>query len=137
MEVDLGIKEKTELAAMGLAKRYEIERGREPTDVSYYNRGYDIESVNPLTGKKRFIEVKGAMGRPDKREVTINEWRKAMKLGDDYYIYYALGIGGDEGELRIIKNPAKKITPEKKAFDVNLSRDSVDKYISLKKKSGS
>lgn len=134
-EVDQGKKEKTELAAMGWAERYEIERGWKPTDVSQYNYGYDIESVDPLTGKKRFIEVKGAMGRPDKREVTINEWRKAMKLGDDYYIYYALGIGGDEGELRIIKNPAKKITPDQKAFDVNLSRDSVDKYISFKKKS--
>lgn len=133
-EVDQRIKEKTELAAMRWAERYEVERGWEPTDVSQYNYGYDIESTDPLTGMKRFIEVKGAMGRPDKREVTINEWRKAMELGDDYYIYYALGIASDEGEIRIIRNPAKKITPEEKAFDVNLSRESVDKYISLKKK---
>lgn len=134
-EVDQEKNEKTELAAMGWAERYEIKRGRKPTDVSQYNYGYDIESMDPLTGKKRFIEVKGAFGRPDKREVTINEWRKAVELRDDYYIYYILGIGSDEHELRIINNPANKITFDAKAFDVNLSRDSVDKYISFKKKS--
>lgn len=133
-KIDPGIKEKSELLAMGWAERHEIDNGRIPKDVSQYNYGYDIESKDPLTGRKRYIEVKGAMGRPDKREVTINEWRAAMKLGDEYYIYYVLGIGGDEGELRIIKNPAKKITPDEKVFNVNLSQDSVDKSIPLKKK---
>lgn len=120
---------------MGWAKRYEIERGRKPTDVSHNNYGYDIESTDPLTGKKRYIEVKGAMGRPDKRVVTINEWNKAMELRNDYYIYYVLGLADDEGEIRIIRNPAKNITPEEKVFDVNLSRESADKCISFKKKS--
>ena len=135
-EVDPELKEKSEKLAMGWAERHEIDCGREPTDVSQYNRGYDIESTAPLTGKKRYIEVKGAMGRPDKREVTINEWLTAKKLGEDYYIYYVLGIRGDDGEIRIIKDPAKKIAPDEKAFDINLSRDSVDKCIPLKKKSG-
>jgi hypothetical protein len=134
-KVDQRIKEESELAAMGWAKRYEIERGRKPTDVSHNNYGYDIESTDPLTGKKRYIEVKGAMGRPDKRVVTINEWNKAMELRNDYYIYYVLGLADDEGEIRIIRNPAKNITPEEKVFDVNLSRESADKCISFKKKS--
>ncbi len=74
-----------------------LKGGRKPTDVSHNNYGYDIESKDPLTGKKRYIEVKGAMRLPDKRVVTINEWNKAVVLRDNYYIYYVLGIADDEG----------------------------------------
>ncbi len=127
-------KEEIELAAMAWVERYEKENKRTPKDVSRYNLGYDIESEDPLTGKKRYIEVKGAWGRPEKREVTINEWRKAIKLSDNYYIYYVLGLGDTEGEIRIINNPAGKITPDQKTFDIILPRGLADKIIPIKKK---
>ena len=127
-------KEKIELAAMNWVEHYEKENKRETKDISQYNLGYDLESNDPLTGKKRYIEVKGAWGRPEKREVTINEWRKAIELEDNYYIYYVLGLGDKEGEIRIIKNPAKKITPDQKTFDIILPRDLADKIIPIKKK---
>ncbi len=133
-EISQEKKEKVELAAMDWVERYEKENKRESKDVSQYNLGYDLESNDPLTGKKRYIEVKGAWGRPEKREVTINEWRKAIELGDNYYIYYVLGLGDKEGEIRIIKNPAKKITPDEKAFDIILPRHLADKIIPIKKK---
>lgn len=126
-------KEKIELAAMNWVEHYEKKNKRTPKDVSQYNSGYDIESIEP-TGKKRYIEVKGAWGRPEKREVTINEWRKAIELSDNYYIYYVLGLGDKEGEIRIIKNPAKKITPDQKTFDIILPRDLANKIIPIKKK---
>ena len=85
-------------------------------------------------GKKRYIEVKGASKRPEKREFTMNEWRKAIELGDEYYIYYVLGLEDTEGELRIIKYPAKKLTPDEKSFDIKLSRGFADKVVPLKKK---
>jgi len=127
-------KEEVELAAMAWVERYEKENNRTPKDVSRYNLGYDIESEDPLTGKKRYIEVKGARGRPEKREVTINEWRKAIELSNNYYIYYVLGLGDEEGEIRIINNPAEKITPDQKTFDIILPRDLADKIIPIKKK---
>ena len=127
-------KENIELAAMNWVEHYEKENTRTPKDVSRYNLGYDIESDDPLTGKKRYIEVKGAWGRPEKREVTINEWRKAIELSDNYYIYYVLGLGDEEGEIRIINNPAEKITPDQKTFDIILPRDLADKIIPIKKK---
>jgi hypothetical protein len=127
-------REEVELAAMAWVERYEKENKRTPIDVSQYNLGYDIESEDPLTGKKRYIEVKGARGRPEKREVTINEWRKAIELSHNYYIYYVLGLGDKEGEIRIINNPAEKITPDQKTFDIILPRDLADKIIPIKKK---
>ena len=82
----------------------------------------------------RYIEVKGASKRPEKREFTINEWRKAIELGDKYYIYYVLGLEETEGELRIINNPARKLTPDEKSFDIRLSRGLADEIIPLKKR---
>lgn len=57
-----------------------------------------------------------------------------LPLGDNYYIYYVLGLGDTEGEIRIIKNPAKKITPVEKAFDIILPRHLADRIIPIKKK---
>jgi hypothetical protein len=133
-EVSKEKKDKVELAAIGWVERYEKDHNREPKDVSQYNMGYDIESSDPLTGKTRYIEVKGASGRPEKRGFTINEWRKAIELGEQYYIYYALGLGDTEGELRIINDPANKISPDEKAYDVKLSKDLADEIYPLKKK---
>jgi hypothetical protein len=133
-EVSQAKKDKVELSAMNWVERYEKKHNREPKDVSQHNLGYDIESNSPLSGEKRYIEVKGAWRRPEKREVTINEWRKAIELGEKYYIYYVLGLGESEGEIRIIKNPAKKIIPDEKSFDIKLSRHLADEIIPLIKK---
>jgi len=55
-------------------------------------------------------------------------------LSDNYYIYYVLGLGDTEGEIRIINNPAGKITPDQKTFDIILPRGLADKIIPIKKK---
>jgi len=132
---DSSPKEDIEKAAMEWAMTYETENGRDPEDVSFLNFGYDIESKNLTIGEvERYIEVKGASGKPEKREITVNEWREAINKSDRYYIYYVLGLGTDEGEIRILKNPASKLNPEEKTFNISIPRDLADEVLPIKKK---
>lgn len=131
---DSVIKEEIEKEAMRWAMHFENEHGRKPEDVSLFNRGYDIESNDVETGEIRYIEVKGASGNPEKREITINEWQTAIKLGDDYYIYYVLGLKTKEGEIRIVKNPYSKLTIEEKTFNISIPGSMADEVFSLVRK---
>ena len=51
----------------------ERRRGFHPTDREVEKLGYDIESRDPVTGKLRFIEVKGRVSGADTICVTRNE----------------------------------------------------------------
>lgn len=128
------IKEEIEKEAMKWAIQFEREHNRNPEDVSLLNRGYDIESNDVETGEIRYIEVKGASGNPEKREITINEWQTAIKLGDNYYIYYVLGLKTKEGEIRIVKNPHSKLTIEEKTFNISIPGSSADEVFPLVRK---
>ena len=123
-----------ELAAMKWAIKYEKEHNREPRDVSHLNLGYDIESTDLQTREKRYIEVKGGKGKAEKREITVNEWEEAKKKGDNYYIYYVLGLGESEGEIRIFRNPFKKLKVEEKVFKISLPREYADEVKKFQKK---
>jgi len=70
-----------EARAMDAVMAQERRMGFEPRDVSAENRGYDIESREPATGRLRFIEVKGR--RADARDITItrNEMLAALNAG--------------------------------------------------------
>ena len=61
----------TEAIAMQAVMQAETELGNHPRDVSKDNLGYDIESLDPRTGRLRFIEVKGGRGRA----VTVTRTR--------------------------------------------------------------
>ncbi len=75
-----------ERIAMELAMHYEQERGWLPEDVSRENRGFDILSHHPESGRVRFIEVKGcATSGPI--VLTPNEYKTAGRLGKDYWLY--------------------------------------------------
>ncbi len=76
----------------------------DPRDVSAENRGYDIESSIPGTGKLRFIEVKGRV--KDARTVTItkNEILTALNKPEDFILAIAV-IDGDAADLRYVRNP--------------------------------
>ena len=75
-----------ERIAVELALRYEREHGREPESVEAENRGFDLLSRDPATGRVRFIEVKGRAGT-DPVALTANEFRTAERLGEDYWLY--------------------------------------------------
>jgi hypothetical protein len=75
-----------ETLAMRKAMEYEIEHGREPSDVSEDDRGFDILSKDPRTGATRFIEVKGRAGVGEVAP-TAHERNTANRLKNDYWLY--------------------------------------------------
>ncbi len=89
--------------------RYEREQGRTPEDVSSQNLGFDVRSTN-VQGHKRYIEVKGrsSIGHV---QLTQNEWFKAQRFKNDYYLYVVLNTA-THPELYIIEDPAQLLQPE-------------------------
>jgi len=90
--------------------QYERDQGREPEDVSAQNLGFDVRSRDPRTGRKRYIEVKARTG-VGSVALTQNEWFKARRFGNDYYLYAVLNAAATP-ELYIIQNPAAHLQPE-------------------------
>lgn len=111
MKKDLDI----ELVGMNIAMEFERENGREPEDVSSENLGFDIRSTDKH-GRKRYIEVK-ARAHKGSVALTQNEWFKAKRFGDDYYLYVIMDAAS-EPRLHIIRNPAKVLLPEMKIENV-------------------
>lgn len=100
-----------ERIGMETTMKYEKDNGREPTDVSKENLGFDIRSID-TEGAARYIEVKA---RATNAEVALtqNEWFKAKRFKDDYYLYAVMNAS-TEPKLYIIQNPAEKLEPEQK-----------------------
>src|SRR5260221_14426702 len=98
-----------ERIAMEEAIRYEREQGRTPEDVSAQNLGFDVRSTD-AQGHKRYIEVKGraAIGSV---QLTQNEWFKAQRFKEDYYLYVVLNATA-QPERHVIHNPAALLQPE-------------------------
>ena len=66
----------------------EIERtlGFQPTDREFERLGYDIGSRDPLTGRLRFIEVKGRVSTAATITVTRNEILYSLNKPDDFIL---------------------------------------------------
>jgi hypothetical protein len=62
-----------ERLAVAAVMRAEAEAGFHPRDVSAQNLGYDIESHDVLTGRLRYVEVKGRADGATTVTVTRNE----------------------------------------------------------------
>ncbi len=103
--------EEIELMGMKIVMDYERKNGRKPENVSSENLGFDIRSKSP-DGSVRYIEVK-ARAREGNIALTQNEYFKAKRFGDDYYLYVVLNVTTNP-ELYIIQNPAKNLKPEQK-----------------------
>lgn len=103
--------EEIERIGMEEAIKYERECNRFPEDVSNENLGFDIRSTD-IEGKIRYIEVK-ARADVGSIAITQNEWFKAQRFGDKYYLYVVFNAVS-KPELFIIQNPAQKLEPEKK-----------------------
>ncbi len=99
--------EEVERIAMEIAMEYERSQGREPEDVSKENLGFDIRSK----GKDgvRYIEVKGRAKEGDVA-LTPNEWFKARRFKDQYYLYVVYNAV-ENPKLVIIQNPAQNLEP--------------------------
>jgi len=100
-----------EQIGMAVAMEYERRQGRRPDDVSAENLGFDIRSSDK-SGAVRYIEVK-ARAHTGAVALTQNEWFKARRFKDDYFLY-AVMDAGKVPSLYIIRNPAEKLDAEER-----------------------
>ncbi len=96
-----------ELLAMSAVMEMERSLGYDPRDISSQNRGYDIESAIPGTGKLRFIEVKGRVAGATSVTVTKNEILTALNKPDDF-ILAIVEIDGEKATPRYVRKPFGK-----------------------------
>jgi hypothetical protein len=101
----------TEAVGMEIAMKYESDNGRTPEDVSSQNLGFDIRSTDK-DAIARYIEVKARAESGD-IALTQNEWFKAHRFKDDYYLYVVFNASS-KPELFIVRNPAESLHPEEK-----------------------
>lgn len=103
--------EEIERIGMSIAMEYEEKNGRSVEDVSRENLGFDLRSIDS-NGNIRYIEVKA---RADRGSISLtqNEWFKAQRLGDDYYLYIVWNAKSNP-ELKIIQNPAKNLNAKER-----------------------
>jgi hypothetical protein len=104
-----------ERIGMAAVMKFETQAGREPEDVSKENLGFDIRSKQKTLegGKIRYIEVK-ARAEVGPVALTQNEWFKAQRLADDYFLYVVWNTSSDTNpKPLIIQNPAERLEVDK------------------------
>ena len=101
-----------EAKAMGAVMELERALGYEPQDVSAENRGYDIESRDPKTGRLHFIEVKGRRADAASITITRNEMLAALNGADAYILAVVLVDGAFVHKPLYLPNPAPVFGPE-------------------------
>jgi len=96
-----------EVERLAMEKVMETERrlGCIPRDVSNENRGYDIESRDPQTGKLRFLEVKGRQEDATTVTITKNEILNALNQPEAYRLCIVLVSRSGERQLHYIPKP--------------------------------
>jgi len=109
--IEMASDAQVEEIGMRIAMEYEQRNGRIPEDVSSLNLGFDIKSYDEA-GKIRYIEVK-ARAQTGPVALTQNEWFKAQRFGNEYYLYVVFNASTNP-ELHIIPNPAETLKPEEK-----------------------
>jgi len=104
--------EEIEKIGMEIAMEYERRQGRIPEDVSKENLGFDLRSRDPESGEIRYIEVKARAGEGEVA-LTPNEWFKAKRFKEQYYLY-VITHAATNPTLHIIQNPAESLKPIEK-----------------------
>ncbi len=102
--------ERERIDRLAVAAVMEAERrlGRNPREMPHSNPGYDIESLDPATGKLYFIEVKGKAS--NKTVVTVSRTQILTALNKpDEFILAVVEVDGDvAGEPRYIRRPFQR-----------------------------
>lgn len=98
-----------EQIGMDVTMQYERQQKRIPEDVAAQNLGFDVRSTS-ADGRKRYIEVK-ARAEVGPVALTQNEWFKAQRFQNDYYLYVVLNAA-TKPELHRIQNPADVLKPD-------------------------
>ena len=103
--------EEAELRAIEVAINYEEQRGWTVDEVwkRHDGSGFDLRSVSPPDAsgirKVRRIEVKGRAPEMGAIRLSPNEWRKAARLRETYWLYVVWGAKSDSPRLKMIQDP--------------------------------
>lgn len=96
----------TEAIAMKVAIENEEKYGRSVVDVHERCLGYDLTSLDTITGELRLIEVKGIGASDGIIVLTPNEHRVAEDRRDCYWLYVVTNCNTDKPNLSMVKDPA-------------------------------
>ena len=105
---DLAERQVVEAIAMQAVMEVEIALGNDPRDVSGSNLGYDIESLDPRTGRLRFIEVKGRRAGADTVTISRNEILTALNAPEQFILALVEVGGGQASPPRYLRRPFGK-----------------------------
>jgi hypothetical protein len=97
-------------AARARAIVMDVERrlGFEPTDREVEKLGYDIESLDPRTGRLRFLEVKGRVSGADTITVTRNEILTSLNKPEDFILAIVEFMDGDGHRVHYVRRPFQR-----------------------------
>jgi hypothetical protein len=86
----------------------DVERslGFEPIDREFEKLGYDIESKDPITGKLRFIEVKGRASGEQTLTVSRNEILYSLNTPDDFILGMVEFVQGGSHQVHYCADPS-------------------------------
>jgi hypothetical protein len=107
----------TEATAMRVVIEHEKSFGRQVFDVHEKNLGYDVTSLDLISGELRLIEVKGIGGKTGAVLLTPNERRVAEDRRDCYWLYVVTGCDGEAKLEEPIRDPARFPWHEVKKVD--------------------
>jgi hypothetical protein len=117
-------KDRSRAEELGMAAVLETEKrlGREPRDVHEENRGYDIESSIPGTGRLLFHEVKGRVTGARTLTITKNEILTALNKPDEFILAIVPVDGDSPGTPRHVRRPFQR-EPDFGVTSVNYDLD--------------
>lgn len=101
-----------EKVGMNVSMTYEEEHNWKPEDVSKEDLGFDVRSIkyakDGTLQQIRYIEVK-ARGRTGAIRLSANEWKKAKRFQENYWIYIVTNASTQKPQLSRIRNPADRL----------------------------
>ena len=97
----------TEMTAMRVVMEYEQSQGRQVEDVHEKNLGYDVTSLDLVSGELRLIEVKGLAAETGTILLTPNERRVAEDRRDCFWLYVVTNCAIEPVLRGPIKDPAR------------------------------
>jgi hypothetical protein len=98
----------TEAIAMQAVMGAETALGNHPRDVSGDNIGYDIESLDPRTGRLRFIEVKGRRAGAQTVTITRNEILTGINSPEQFILALVEVENSQARSQCYVRNPFEK-----------------------------
>jgi len=112
-------RKKIENIGMEKSNQYEKDHGWHPEDVADDNLGFDIRSTKydeeGIFEDIRYIEVKARALKGSIR-ISANEWKKANRFKDKFWLYIISNASTGNPELKRIQNPAEKLSIDEDIF---------------------